>query len=189
MLCSELHTLLLRWQHRTEVEEWAQLQAAAGMVPPAPPALAPPASSPPASTTPALAPPASTLPASAPPASAPPASAPPASAPAGLAITISPVLVAGVAGATSLGFVAATEAETNEAASGAAFAKRRTQSLGESRSLRQFPQPLLLPQPELLAAMATVRDGLAVRPGTRATHPHGPSSRPLPRAHLDTHLD
>ena len=49
--------------------------------------------------------------------------------------------------------------------------------------------PLLLPQPELFAAMATVRDGLAVRPGTRATHPHGPSSRPLPRAHLHTHLD
>ena len=46
--------------------------------------------------------------------------------------------------------------------------------------------PLLLPQPELFAAMATVRDGLAVRPGTWATHP---SSRPLPRAHLHTHLD
>ena len=166
MLCSELHSLLVRWQQRTDVEEWAHLQAAAGVVPPAPPASTPPES--------------------APPASAPAVSAPTVSAPAGLAITISPVLVAGVAATTSLGFVAATEAETNEAACGAAFAKRRTQSLGESRSLRQYPQPLLLPQPELLAAMATVRDGLAVRSTAKPRAPVPLLSHPNPRTSAST---
>ena len=98
MLCSELHSLLARWQQITAVEEWADWQAAAGAAP-TPPALA---------------------------------------------IRISPMAVVATTGADA--------AETETCGAGGALTEAGAALV-----------PLLLPQPKLFAAMATVRNGLAVR--------------------------
>lgn len=103
MLCSELHSLLARWQQITAVEEWADWQAAAGAAP-TPPALA---------------------------------------------IRISPMAVVATTGADA--------AETETCGAGGALTEAGAALV-----------PLLLPQPKLFAAMATVRNGLAVAEGEGA---------------------